>query len=169
MAIVQEDESYGSVLAAGNFDGNDSDDLAIGDPRKDVVTNAGTVSDVGAVHVLYGAAQGVSVRLSAQNSQLWNQNVGSVGGVAEPGDRFGSALASGDFNGDGRSDLAIGEPFEDVVAIDAGMVNIVYGSANRLTSVGNQKWHQAVDGIYGDPTVGDHFGFALAGRRSPNH
>jgi hypothetical protein len=33
---------------------------------------------------------------------------------AEPSDRFGAALAAGDFNGDGFPDLAIGVPGEGV-------------------------------------------------------
>jgi hypothetical protein len=168
---LENNVSYGTVLVSGDFDGNGSDDLAVGDPQNWIAS--GDTTKVGAVHVLYGAAQGVSVRLAYQNSQLWTQNSEGITGVSQSNDRFGSALASADYNGDGRSDLAIGVPFESVISgntdiVDAGMVNVIYGSANRLTSAGNQPWHQAIDGIYGEPTRDDHFGFALAGGRSPS-
>ena len=48
--------------------------------------------------------------------------IGVVGGwlapgikdVAEPADFFGNFLMAGDFNGDGKDDLAIGVPSEDI-------------------------------------------------------
>src|SRR5262249_34892350 len=51
-----------------------------------------------------------------------------------------------DFNGDGYGDLAIGAPYEDVATqtsdgVEAGAVNVLYGSANGLTGQGNQLWH----------------------------
>ena len=36
------------------------------------------------------------------------------------GDNFGWALTAGDFNADGREDLAIGVPFEDVLVTHGG-------------------------------------------------
>ena len=38
-------------------------------------------------------------------------------GKAEVGDWFGEELATGDFNGDGRDDLAVGVPKEDIGSI----------------------------------------------------
>jgi hypothetical protein len=50
-----------------------------------------------------------------------------------PPDRFGSALATGDFNRDGFSDLAIGAPKIDLGTIsDAGTVSVIYGSGQGL-------------------------------------
>ena len=44
---------------------------------------------------------------------------------------FGAALAAGDFDGDGRDDLAVGVPGESVGAVDdAGAVNVLYGTAS---------------------------------------
>jgi hypothetical protein len=157
--IVQMDESYGLVLVAGDFDGNGSDDLAIGDPRRDAAAATGA----GAVHVMYGATAGRSLRLSTQGSQLWTQDSASIHGLCEQDDRFGSALAAADFNGDGRSDLASGVPLENVGEPNGGAVNVIYGSNAGLAAAGNQLWHQAVEGVYGDPTLDDRFGFALGG------
>ena len=64
--------------------------------------------DAGVVHVIRGSASG----LTTVGDQLWSQDSPGVKGVAKgglkSGDRFGSALASGDFDRDGHADLAIG-------------------------------------------------------------
>ena len=48
-----------------------------------------------------------------------------------PGDRYGSALAVGDFNGDGFPDVAVGAPGRGVseLAPASGTVTIYYGGA----------------------------------------
>jgi len=69
---------------------------------------------------------------------------------------------SGDFNGDGFMDLAIGVPFEDINGkVDAGAVNVIYGSAQGLhKNAGHpdQFWHQDTKGIADSAEVGDKFG-----------
>jgi hypothetical protein len=61
---------------------------------------------------------------------------------------WSATAASGDFNGDGLADLAVGSPYEDVGTVaDAGAVNILYGSGAGLSAAGNQLWHQDVDGV----------------------
>lgn len=58
-------------------------------------------------------------------------------GTIETGDRFGSALATGDFDGDGFDDLATGSPEEDIGSVaDAGAVIISFGSRFGITHVG---------------------------------
>lgn len=75
----------------------------------------------------------------------------------------GAAPTRSDFNGDGLDDLAVGVPYEDVGSvIDAGAVNVVYGSASGLAATGNDFWHQESTGIAGSSTTSDHFGWALA-------
>ena len=60
----------------------------------------------------------------------------SQGTEREPSDYFGSVLASGDFNADGRADLAVGIPNENVGSIaDAGSVQIFFGGASGSTTV----------------------------------
>ena len=48
--------------------------------------------------------QGSSGGLTASGGQLFTQ----VGGAIEAGDRFGAALAAGDFSNNGFADLAVG-------------------------------------------------------------
>lgn len=49
-------------------------------------------------------------------------------GVDEPSDRYGQALAAGDFDDDGYADLAVGVPLEDLGSyIDTGRVDVFKG------------------------------------------
>jgi hypothetical protein len=151
---------WGSALAAGDFDHNGSDDLAIGAPGEDA---GGT--DSGAVTILYGSAgSGLSVAFS----QLWSQGSTGIADTRQGGDRFGAALATGDFNGDNSADLAIGvpgelvrNPFTLVNADEAGAVNVIYGSGGSGLSSNNDQFLTR-DLISLDFFGGDLFGRVLA-------
>src|SRR5690242_20376564 len=57
---------------------------------------------------------------------------------------------NGDFNGDGFDDLAVGLPSESVDGIiQAGAVDVIYGSRSGLTATGNQFWHEDQPGVNG--------------------
>ena len=72
-------------------------------------------------------------------------------------------MASGNFNGDGFEDLAVGVPGETVGGdADTGAVHIFYGSAAGLLTTGDQIFHQGTAGIDDTAEPGDHFGFAVA-------
>jgi len=103
---------------------------------------------------------GASILMSRQ---IWDQDKEGIRGGSEEGDQFGCALASGDFNGDNAADLAVGVPYEDVrTTSNAGLVNVLYGSHDGLSAVGNQFWNQGSPGIAGSPEAYDRFGRALA-------
>src|SRR5215216_4169956 len=119
----------------------------------------GTITNAGAVTVLYGSATG----LSGSGAQVFSQDSPGVLGAAEAEDGFGSALGVGDFDNDGADDLAIGVPSEGFGAISqAGAVNLLYGSGSGLTATANQQFLQGVGGVLGTAELGDEFGFALA-------
>jgi hypothetical protein len=145
-------DQFGLALAAGFFSGSIFSDLAVGAPTETV----GTSADAGAVSVFLGSAS----QLGGAAAQTLVQGPG-VGGTAETGDEFGSALAAGPFD-TGPSDLAIGAPFEDLgAATDAGAVNVVYGSNTGLVGR-NQTLTQNSPGVVGTAEPGDLFGVALA-------
>lgn len=116
--------SYAADAVKADFNGDGFADVATSIPFKDV---AG-VADAGAVQILYSDGQGGG--LTAANDQILDRTNCPF---SNAGDRFGAAMAAGDFNGDTFADLAIGIPFADVPGVngtvqDAGAVLIVYGT-----------------------------------------
>ncbi len=152
---AEDFDAFGETLAAGGFDNDGFDDLAVGVSREDV----GSVFDGGAVNVLPGTAGG----LTGTGSQLFTQDSPGVGSIAEQIDIFGFALAAGDFDNDGFADLAVGVPFEDVGAVqEAGAINVLPGTAGGLTGTGSQLFTQDSPGVGSIAEQDDDFGFALA-------
>jgi hypothetical protein len=150
-----EDEQFGHALTAGDFDGDGRADVAVGVPFQDVSGNDGA----GAVHAIYGSAAG----LSASGDQVFHRDTTNIADVPGAFDFLGYALASGDFNSDGRDDLAVGVPVDDVDGTgDAGSVNIIYGSAAGLTTTGNRTFDRDDSGMAGEAAPFHNFGFSLA-------
>ncbi|WP_103287176.1 FG-GAP repeat protein [Candidatus Nitrosocaldus islandicus] len=157
--VAEDFDYFGWSLAAGDFNGDSYTDLAVGVPAE----NVGSITDAGAVNILYGSSSGLQA--SSPDDQIWHQDTSSVKDVAEIGDNFGWSLAAGDFNGDGKDDLAVGVPFEDIGSItDAGAVNILYGSSSGLqaSSPDDQIWHQDTSSVKDVAEIGDNFGYSLA-------
>jgi hypothetical protein len=131
-------QAAGGLQADFNNDG--FADLAVGVFGE----NLAAAGNGGAVNVLYGTASG----LTGTSSQFLTQDSPGVPGGAEPGDSNGETLAVGDFDGEGFADLAVGVTLEDLGAIvDAGAVNVLYGSASRLTGTGGQLFTQDSPGV----------------------
>jgi hypothetical protein len=153
-STAEEGDSFGRALTAGDFNNDGFADLAIGVPFESI----GSIIFAGAVNVLYGTPTG----LTGSGSQTFTQNSPGVGSAIEDEDLFGFALAAADFDHDGVADLAVGAPFESIGSIrEAGAVNVLYGTAARLTGSGSQTFTQNSSGVGSTAEVGDLFGFAL--------
>jgi hypothetical protein len=115
------DVAGASLAAAGDVNGDGVDDLLIGAP--------GALSNMaGKTYVVFGRADGFTNPVN-----LADIAAGTGGFVItgeEAGDQSGSAVAAGDMNGDGFSDLLIGARSADgvdVAQFAAGDAYIVYG------------------------------------------
>jgi hypothetical protein len=152
----EEGDHFGGELTTGDYNGDGYDDLAVGVIGEDV----GGDPDAGAVNVIYGSSGG----LTASGDQFWTQDAfeGSTE-VSEDNDWFGFVLASGDFNRDGRDELAIGVPYEDTVSkSNIGIVQVLQGSPGGLFDNGALMWHQDRTNIADEIEAEDMFGYSLA-------
>ena len=92
---------------------------------------------------------------------VWQGRPG-VPGLDEDGDRFGGALAWGDLDGNGVSDLIVGSPLEDVGPLtDAGAITVLYDAATRDFSRA-QLFHQGSPGVAGANEADDLWGHSIA-------
>ena len=149
----EDGDNFGRSLAAGDFDGDGYDDLAIGISEEDWSGD----NNAGRVAVVYGASSG----LTSSGNQLFDQDTSGVANSPEGGDRFGRSLAAGDFDDDGYDDLAIGAPYEDTSGKDnAGVIHILFGTGSGLTGTGSQYFNQG--NVGGGTEKNDYFGHALA-------
>ncbi|MDA8020467.1 MAG: integrin alpha [Thermoanaerobaculia bacterium] len=149
----EDGDQLGLPLAVGDFNGDSYDDLAAGAQMEEV----GGDLEAGAVSVFYGGPSGLG------DHEIWHQDVPGIQGAAETGDRFGYALAAGDFDCDDFVDLAVGAPSDSVDGqAAAGLVSVIYGSADGLVGPGSQRLRQGFDDLIGFSEVDDFFGGALA-------
>jgi len=172
---ASEGDRFGSVLAAGNFNGDVTRagrplfDLVIGVPGDGLVRvgnfdgiTPAPIPGAGAVQILRGSVNGVTL----SNAQELSQSTAGIGGGPERDDQFGRSFAVGDFNADLHDDLAIGVPFEDLsdnTAADAGAVHMLFGSftAGELITTNDTEFISQIDLPGSSVEAGDRFGWAM--------
>jgi hypothetical protein len=109
-----EGDYFGTAVAGvGDINDDTYDDIAIGAYKADW----GTFNDAGRVYLYYG---GPSPDYVADMSLV---------GVAD-GERFGCALAGGDFNGDDHGDVAVGAYSYDSAFINQGRIYLFFGGGS---------------------------------------
>ena len=111
-------------VAAGDFDGDGRDDLAVGVP------SPGDFTDGSFVVIHRGLPGGIE--LAAQ--QLFRPGEGGVPVVPGDYDVFGAALAVGNFNADSYDDLAIGAP-QNNLNDGCGGVVVLHGGPTGLSII----------------------------------
>lgn len=92
-------------VVTGDFDGDGVDDVALGVPESDLAKPQG-----GAVFIFKGSASGLPAE------PTW-----TIPGTSDTA-QFGSVMAAGDLDGDGKADLAISAPGDDLTVADSGAV-----------------------------------------------
>ncbi|GAA2099417.1 FG-GAP-like repeat-containing protein [Actinomadura alba] len=132
-----------------------------GDGRADLVTRMFESEDpeVNGGTVAVNLATGTGFR----RQLLVTQDTSGVPGTGEQGDGFGAGLAVGDLNGDGKGDVAIGAPGEDIGTVaDAGAFTVLYGTASGVTTAGAQQIGQNTADVPGNAETRDAFGYELS-------
>ncbi|MBF0170619.1 MAG: VCBS repeat-containing protein [Nitrospinae bacterium] len=114
----------------GDVDGDGVGDFAVG-----AINGSGDTALTGAVHVYRGGQREPAplVRL--------------VG--VDPLDKFGSAIAGGDLNGDGRGDVIVAALYATGVAFQSGVVSVYFGGGTV-----SPEPSATITGVVGDAGVG---------------
>jgi len=162
-AVASDD--FGHVVASGDFNGDGYDDGVI-QSRKTIVVQGQTLTQAGAINVIYGGPNGLQTNNPPGAKFLTLNNLQIPGQRAAKGDLFGRALAAADFNHDGYQDLGIGIPQRSPSDLlrQAGALGVLYGSPRGLTAQGAQYFTQDTPGMQGQGASGGaEFGRALAG------
>lgn len=144
---IEANDRFGFSLAAGDFDGDLKDDLAVGVIGED--------SGSGAVAVFRGSPAGITTIGATTIRPV------QIGSTPEPGGQFGFALAAGTLFDTVHEDLAIGAPFRMASGFaTSGMVFVIKGSATGLSLPGTLIYSIPALGFTGE--AGARFGQALA-------
>ncbi|TGB07519.1 FG-GAP-like repeat-containing protein [Streptomyces sp. MZ04] len=190
-------DAYGNALVAADFTGDTDVDLAIGGKDK-VVANfnpltAGTSTVMadrmgGRAPVMTtgdfnnDSLPDLALGYYTQNQPYtqshlrlygWNKDESSMGNFWNNSNGAANALASGDFNGDGFDDLAVGncreiadenidDPCGPEELTKGGGIHIRFGDANGSFGWEQQTFNQDTAGMPGVAETGDGFGDALA-------
>lgn len=154
--VAEADDIFGFSLAAGDFDNDGIDDLAVGSPGEDLEgTPSGTLTDAGAVIVFFGSAGGITTAGAFVITDDDTVN------AAQAGAQFGYALAAGQVGGVANDDLIIGIPFKNVSGFSQhGVLEVLFGGSNGPNPGNTQFFSQVSFG--GSNAIGDNFGLVLA-------
>ncbi|NBM14819.1 FG-GAP-like repeat-containing protein [Streptomyces sp. GC420] len=98
-------DHFGWISAYGDFDGDGYDDLAVSAAYEDVSGD----TDGGTVIILWGSSTGLKGGTTLKDPAVSSH------------DRWGDTLAAGDFDGDGKEDLAVGTSSSTIYVFKKGI------------------------------------------------
>lgn len=154
---------FGFAVSTGDVNGDGFSDTFVTGGTDFVPTSTSSFVDV-----LYGSASGPTVEGAQEFSQATEGMPGNIKGSS----LFGYVTNIADLDADGLGDLLIASP-NAVVSGEtaAGAVNVLYGSADGLSTTAAQRWSQASPDVPDDPEGDpsdffnqDAFGFYVVGR-----
>lgn len=132
---------FGTAMITADIDGNKKDDLIIlatGENGEESTEGAGTE---GKVYIVYDSFIDGS---SSGSLDSLNPDVDII--VNSSGKGFGTALATGDFDGDGYTDLVLGSPESNKVESEScgtedsgGYVFVIWGTGSQLGNLDVNK------------------------------
>ncbi|MFJ4858941.1 FG-GAP-like repeat-containing protein [Streptomyces sp. NPDC088730] len=141
----------GTAAVLADTDGDRHADLVtavVGEPDSDGIQNAGALTVV----------PGTTTGLDAARARKLTLDSPGVMGVMEGNDRFGSSVTAGDFDADGRADLAVGAPGK---YLTTGAVSVIPGSKTGPAGTGSILFTPE---SLGHPVAKARFGSAVGTR-----
>ncbi|MEV0647510.1 hypothetical protein AB0I28_19815 [Phytomonospora sp. NPDC050363] len=142
---------FGHAVALADFNGDGKDDLAVGAPGSAVTgTDGERKADAGTLTVLYSDGSRIGTAGAVELTQK------SAGLPGNPGadDRWGTTIAAGDSDHDGRDELVVHGAGED-------FVSVIPGGTDGLVYTGAKAWSQDSPGVPGGSEAGDRWGTSL--------
>lgn len=116
-AMTEAGDLFGFAVAIADLDGDGLGDFIVGAPGE---APGDDPASSGLVAVLRGQPGGW-----LPGDPHTEESFPIPGSTNEAGDEYGRALATGDFDGDGRAELAVGAPGDAISGVAAGAVYVV--------------------------------------------
>jgi hypothetical protein len=134
---AEAEDTFGAALAVADLNGDGYTDLAVGAPGEDV----GSDGDGGSVTILWGSSSGLKNGTTVKDPAV------------SAHDNWGALLTAGDFDGDGKADLAVGTGGSQSYVVKGGFTTS--GTTGAVQKVTLPETAFAVDAMKAGDTNGD--------------